>query len=341
MKLLHKIACLVALAAVAEAEVESPKTVHYYDEASFRHVMVTEGEKGAVSFVVRWSNPDYFTQWIGDGIRKEDELIVSQITGEDTPRGTHFVGKIRESKLEIAYVPGELEPQDAGINGNYSRISADKVLSLAKKEYKAADDHLDEILKTAPKTWPGADRRVLGPWKDRWPGLRENWVKLVFEPAALPASDRKALEGKTEYWIALMEATGLAQGFIAGTMFEKAAEPGWDGEYDDGFGGHVSLRRGADRSLILSMSYYRGSGMEPETSELTGRIPAASQAQEGDVFTANYTHTPPELPTGTVPAKIKLRKAGHFLTVETQDAGRYVKRGWFDGVYRWGPVPVE
>jgi len=279
---------------------------------------------------------------LGRGWRPQGkELLVSQITGVDTPRETFFVVKSRESKLEIAYAPGEREPQDAGINGIYSRISEDKVLSMAKKEFKAADDHLDEVLKTFPKTWPGGDRRAVGQWKDRWPGSRENWVKLVFEPASVPGPDRKALEGKADYWIALMEATALAQGFIAGSTFEKAAEPGWNGEYDDGFGGHVSLRRGADGSLFVSLTYYRGNGLEPETGELTGRIPAASLTQEGDVFTANYTHTPPELPAGTVPAKIKLRKAGHFLTVETQDAGRYVERGWFDGVYRWGPVPVE
>jgi hypothetical protein len=331
----------------------APARTHFFDEATHRYVIVTGDESGPVAVTIFGSGAGYFFRWQGEGQRaaavkpgernRERMLSFSQIVGEGGERGTGFTGIDRESKLEIRFAEGERDPQDAGINGTYERISAEKAVALAKKELKEGAAALDQILRNAPRAWPGPDRRAAGEWEDRWPILRDRWVKLAFPPAAFVApGDSKSLEPHLDFWIAQLEAAGTGYGLIAGSTFEEDAVEGWDGEYDDGFGGHVSLRGGADQSLSFSLSCYRGNSLEPETAELTGRIPAASVRREsGGVLTATHTHQPAEPLPGIPPVKLTFRKAAHFLIVETEDALAYTGSAWFDGVYRWYPVPVE
>ena len=169
---------------------------------------------------------------------------------------------------------------------------------------------LGQLLKTAPKAWSAEDRRVATEWKTRWPELLKRWMGLVFKPSPTPAPATKAPLGTAgrpgdaggpekdaDHWIALTETTAMALGFL-GTAPDKSAPLGWDGEYDDGFGGHASLRMGKDGILRFSLTCTRGSG-EGQTGELIGRVPATAVKQEktGELM-ASYTHNDAELKPG-------------------------------------------
>lgn len=329
-----------------------PRVIHYFDEVASRHLTVTGADFGKVVIEIRFVGAGSSSRWFGDGTQKDKEITFAQTVGEDQERGTFFVAKGGESKLEIGYKPGQRTPQDAGINGLYRHITDEKRLSLARKESGVSDDMLGQILKAAPKSWPSEDKPVAGEWKNRWPDLLQRWMGLIFKPAApapaakpLPgvgvkADDASSPEKQADYWIARTETTNMAIGFLS-VPLDKLIPPGWDGEYDDGFGGHVSLRLGRDGILRFSLTCTRGSG-DGQTGELTGRIPVSALKKEknGD-FIAGYKHHDAELKPEEQQATVSLRKTGHFLFVETQYAERYRGRAWFDGIYRWGPVPTE
>jgi hypothetical protein len=340
----------------------TPVVTHYFDEATNRQAIVTEGDFGKITLVFRFvGGPGSFGRWNGDGTRKDGEITFSQTVGEDQPRGTVFVAKASETKLEVAFKPKQRMPVDAGINGTYRHISEEKRTSVAKKESALADDALAVALKTAPKTWPSEDRPVAADWKGRWPDLRKRWMNLVFKPADPPAApatptgkpplgagssigsksgDAGTPAPSADYWTALSETTGMGMAFINQPLDKNI--PDTDGDYDDGFGGRVSLRTGTDGFLRFTLSCFRGTGDSVQAGELIGRIPATQITKEKNgAFTDTYTHKDTDLKPEDRQATVKLHKAGHFLTVETQYAERYCARAWFDGIYRWGPVPPE
>ncbi|OAI55720.1 hypothetical protein AYO49_05210 [Verrucomicrobiaceae bacterium SCGC AG-212-N21] len=350
---------LLSLAICDSAHAAAPAVTYYFDDTSGRHAKVTENDFGKVSVEFRMTAPGASVRWSGEGTRKDKELTFSPIVGEDQERGTVFLGKASESRLEVGYKPGQKMPVDNGINGEYRRISEDKRLSLAKKEAGVADEALAQALKTTPRNWPSESRSAAADWKGRWPDLRSRWLALVYKPTA-PAPTPSAAPAPTktappfgtkaaepvagaptaDYWVAHVETTANGIGFI-NTPLDKTVPPNWDGEYDDGFGGHVSLRLGADGDLRVNLTCSRGAG-EGQTGELFLKISKAGLGKEkSGELTASHTHKDPELKPEDKQAVIKLRKTGHFVTVETQNAQRYCGRAWFDGIYRWGPIPTE
>jgi hypothetical protein len=326
-----------------------PKRSYFFDEASSRHLIVTDGEAGEVEVRAYWTSGGYFAHYEGNGARrgkpedKESEFTFSQVIGGEGERGTAFTATQRGSKLEIRYAEGQREPQDAGINGLYEQVSAEKAIALAKKEWKASSSALEEQFRDAPRNWPGPDRKIGGEWANRWPALRANWVKLIFPPAAFVApADAKALEGHLDYWVALQEATGMAWDFISSVSYDKRPPEGWSGDYYDGFGGFIGMRGNAGAAVTFSINATRGHGPEPENTELAGRIPPEAVRQEtGGTLSATYTHHPSEEAKDIPPAKLSFRKIAHFLIVESQDAAPYTGQVWIDGIYRWSPVPTE
>ncbi len=330
----------------------------YHDEKSGRQVSVRETAPGMITVVIFGSSGGYVFRWEGSGSRsavapsdngKKSKigalLSFSQVVGEGGERGTLFTGNesANGSKLEIRFAEGERDPYDPGINGTYEQISTDKALALAKKQVKTASVALEQTLSTVPRNWPGTNRRAAGVWEDRWPGLRSDWVQLVFPAAGFVApADGKWLEPHLDYWIAQLEATGLGWGLIAYSTFEQPAVEGWDGEYDDGYGGHVSLRGGAGGAVTFNLTCSRGRVDAPQSADLPGRIPSEAQGKEGGgVLTAVYTHDGTGLPEGAPSPMIRFRKYSHFLVVETEHAQPYTGTAWFGGVYRWYPVPAE
>jgi hypothetical protein len=345
---------VLAILAVADAAgAAAPPPAHYFDDATGRHVSITESDFGKVSVVFRMTGPGNSYRWYGEGTKKEKEITFSQIVGEGQEAGTAFVAKVGESRLEVGYKPGQRMPVDNGINGEYRRITEDKRLGLAKKEASVADDTLANVLRVTPRAWSGESRSVAGDWKARWPDLRSRWMNLVLKlppPPPAPNSSAKpplgsdgkssgALAPTADYWITYVETTAMGIGFINGPL-DKVVPPNWDGEYDDGFGGHVSLRLGADGDLRVSLTCARGP--EGAAGELFVKVAKSGLGKEKNgELTARHTHQDRELKAEEKQAVIKLRKAGHFVIVETENAQRYCGRAWFDGIYRWGPMPAE
>lgn len=331
--------CVLSLHA---AESAANKT-HYFDETTMRHLTLEKGEFGNTNLTVRFAaDPGSAGTWVGNGQRKDKELMFARITGEGEDRGTFFIAEISESKVKVAYKPGQKEPQDAGINGEYRRASDTKFLQLAKKEFQAANDRLIENLKAATKSWQAGDKPALSLWKEQWPALRQRWMDAALGKTAPPA-DAKAkaaadtAEKPAEHWLYLAQAT--AQGYyFVGTMPDPKTGLGWDGEYDDLGGGHASLRLSKDGKLRLSLSSIRITETEAGTIDATA-LPDKITISKNGHLSAECTVTDGEVTDPAKQTRVRLTKIGRYLHVETEQAQRYAGKGWFDGIYRGSPVP--
>lgn len=323
---------------------------HYYDEESMRYLTLRNTSATGVEVVLRWAtDPGSTATWTGQGNRKDNMVVFAAVVEEGQDRGTYFIAKGGESKMEILFKPGQKMPQDAGILGIYRHVSDEKRLQLARKESQAADERLSAALKEASHTWVGVDKTVPADWKARWPGLLTRWMRIAYQPPepaakvkpAQPVPNGKeafAPEKDVAYWLKLAQATALAYGFIQQPPVLKTSS--WDGEYDDGFGGHVSLRRAKDGKLRVSLSCTRGN--ENQGSDLAGQISAEAVKTKDGESTADAVFVETEVPEAAKDVSVSLRRKGGYLWVETKrKAAPPGSLSWFDGIYRWSPVPME
>lgn len=321
-----------------------PTVLRFYDETTMRHLSLAQEGFGSTTVTMRpASDPGNAGTWVGNGDRKDKTLQFSRIVGEGEDRGTVFRAEISESKVKIDYKPGQREPMDAGINGEYRRTSEAKFLQLAKKEFQAANDRLIESLKAATKIWQTSDRPALMLWKDQWPALRERWMTAALGKAP-PVSQTKAkapspatTEKPAEYWLYLAQATTQAFYFVSSVPDPKTGL-GWDGEYDDLGGGHASVRLSKDGKLRLSLSSVRPNETEAGTLDATALPDKVMTAKNGEL-SAEFTVADPEITDPAKLPRIRLKKIGRYLQVETEQAQGSAGRGWFDGIYRGAPVP--
>ena len=322
----------------------APTVLRFYDETTMRHLSLTSEGFGSTTVIVRSaSEPGNAGTWLGNGDRKDKTLMFSRIVGEGEDRGTVFVAEISESKVKIDYKPGQREPMDAGINGEYRRASEAKFLQLAKKEFQAANDRLVENLKLATKSWQASDRPALMLWKEQWPALRERWMNaaigkppITADPKAKSAAPAPT-DKPAEYWIYLAQATAQAFYFVS-AMPDPKTGLGWDGEYDDLGGGHVSLRLSKDGKLRASLSSQRINEVEAGTLDATALPDKVITGKNGEL-SAEFTIVDPEITDPAKLPRIRLKKIGRYLQVETEQAQTSAGRGWFDGIYRGSPVP--
>lgn len=330
---------------------EPPTPACYYDEAGLRHLSLQSLGGGQVEIRVRWSSsPGANGIWLGQGTRREGQLVFAALVEEGQDRGSYFVAK-GESKLEIQFRPGQKMPQDPGVLGVYRHISEEKRLQLVRKESQAAEDRLAAALKNGSRTWPTEDRSAAGDWKSRWPALRDRWMKIAYQPAS-PANvkpgvpsptvkGRPAAEGDVAYWLKLAEAAFLGYSFLE-PLPESRSQGSWDGEYYDGFGGGVSIRKTSDGRLRVSLTCTRVS--ELHGADVQGNVPAEAvkAAKAGEAATAEAVFIEAELPENARDVRVRLKRKGGFLWVETERKQAPPGRlSWFDGIYRWSPVPAE
>ena len=343
--------CLIGLVLVvgllgAHAAEPSTGAIHYFDEENMRHLTLVKADFGNTNLTVRFaSSPGSASTWIGSGQRKDKEMLFALIVNEGEERGTFFIAEISESKVKITYKPGQKEPMDAGINGEYRRANEPKRVQLAKKEFQLAHDVLVENLKMATKSWDAKDKPALAMWKDQWLTMRQRWLDTAMKRPPAPAQDAKAkpvdaaLEKSAENWDYLARAT--ADGYYwLGEMTDPKTDLGWDGDYRDFGGGYASLRLSKDGKLRLSLSSQRIHEEEASVLDATALPAQISKAKNGDL-TAEFAVTDAEVTDPTKKVKVKLTKIGHFLHVETQNAQRSAGLGWFDGIYRGAPVPQD
>ncbi|TDU80972.1 hypothetical protein EI77_00274 [Prosthecobacter fusiformis] len=315
----------------------------YYDEATRRYLTLEKGEFGQTRLTVRFAgDPGSGALWMGQGQRTDKELIFTRIVGEGEAQGTAFIAKISESRIEIDYKPQQKTPQDAGINGTYRRLNESKLLQLAKKEFQAADERLQNSLRTAAKNWDRKDRPALDLWKDQWPSIRQRWLDVFTAQAKgttlSPAENQPTAPKTAKDWVVAAQATARGYYFVE-AMPDSKTGLGWDGEYDDLGAGHASLRLGADGRLRVSLASYRVPGDEAATLEGTAKPESITENKDGSL-TAQFTLEDPEVKDPSKQAQVRLTKIGRYLHVETQNAERYAGRGWFSGIYRGSPVPA-
>lgn len=114
---------------------DASTVTHFYDETGMRHLSLQPLTGGQVEVRVRWaSSPGASGVWLGQGTRKEGQLVFAAVVEEGQDRGTYFIAK-GESKLEIQFRPNQKMPQDPGILGVYRHVSDEKRLQLARKEF--------------------------------------------------------------------------------------------------------------------------------------------------------------------------------------------------------------
>ena len=328
---------------------EPPKLAHFYDEEGMRYLTLRQTSATSVEVIMRWaSEPGSTGMWTGQGTRKDNLITFAALVDEGQDRGSYFIAKGGESKMEILFKPGQKMPQDPGILGLYRRVSDEKRLQLARKETHAAEERLNTVLKEAAHDWSGADKAVPADWKARWPVLLGRWMKISYQPPepaqvkpAQPVAagkDAFSPEKDVQYWLKYAQATAAAYGFMQQPPVLKSSS--WDGEYDDGFGGHVSIRRAKDGKLRVNLNCTRVN--ENQGSDLAGQIPAEAVKLKNDEETATAVFNEADVPEDAKEISITLKRKGGFLWVETKrKASPPGSLSWFDGIYRWSPVPKE
>lgn len=328
------IAAFAAGIAPGRADEKGLGITHYFDEDTYRHLMIDRSEDPTVMVEIRFAaDPGYSHRWQGKGTSENREIRFTRILGEEEEKGAEFTASVSASRAQIDFSPEQIEPGDEGLNGEYRRISDEKRLSLVKRELKSAEESLSIALRKlgGPKE-PGLDE-----WKRRWIELRTRVAAL----RALP--DGAKHEDLPEYWITLIEITGAARSYAEQPFPEVAIPENGAGNYDDGFGGGVALRARDDGSYRLSFSWQRGE-LEAMGSDLSVEIPATKVEKSADgSWSATFTHDDPG--AGAAPGDerplFRVRKAGRFLIIDVEHAGRHTGKAWIDGVYRWGPIPLE
>jgi len=310
------------------------KISYYHEEESGRQVKVRETDAASVEVEIRFpGEPGYFSRWMGKGTRTGNEIVFTRNIGAEEDPGAKFTAKLG-SRLEIEFAPDQVEPADEGFQGEYRRISEERHLSLAVRESKSAEEALEKV----QRQWGGSKDANLVEWRRRWPDLRRRWMG---RNPVNPAPDETTPGASADHWLAVVESTGMAIAFFNPPVPEMPVPPDGSGDYDDGFGGRVSVRARADGSYRLGFGWQRGD-LEAMGSEFSFDLPAAEvkRARGGDDWTADFVHADASVPAGEPRARFRLHKSGRYLWVEATDATRYVGRAWIDGIYRWGPIPV-
>lgn len=308
---------------------------HYHDEESGRIVRLDETDPAKVRVQVRFpGDPGFFSLWQGEGVKEGNEVIFSRIVGEEEAPGAKFLAK-GGGRLEIEFAPDQTEPADEGFLGEYRRLSEDKRLSLAQRELKLAENSLGK----AQRSWGTSQDPNVKEWNLRWPLLRDRWIHRGQIRTDAPPKSSPLTADEV---FALIETTGQAIAFFQQPPPEGLVPPDGSGNYDDGFGGGVTLRARADGSYRIGFGWQRGD-LEAMGSDFSLDLPATEIRRErgSDDWTVDHLHPDPEVPQGEGRARIQVKKSGRFLWVRVLDGVRYTGPGWADGIYRWGPIPVE
>lgn len=332
-------ACCSLLAADAVQE------GRYFDETASRHLTLEKAGSGASRIIIRFAaDPGSEARWTGIGQRDDKQLVFALEVEDNQDRGAFYIANISESKVDITLKPGQKKAQDAGIVGTYRHTSGQKLQQVAKKEAQLANTRLLTALKNGVKKWSSSDRPALSLWKDQWPGLRDRWMDISYkapakDPKAKDATPANPAEKPAEYWFKLAEATMHGYSFVE-TLPDPKTGTGWEAEYDDFAGGHVSITQMRDGGLHVTLSISRAGDTQTGTIDTLVKAADVSKDKTGSLA-ANFTVTDPEVKDAAEQAKVHLTKIGHYLKVEVENPKHYTVRGWFDGIYRGSPPPKE
>lgn len=324
----------------------------FMDEAGSRFITIETTEGGRVDVSLRTvAGPGAYGRWSGRGEQKSKGIEFSQAVDNPAAAGPVYVATGGQARLTVKLKPGQPGVQDAGLSGVYRHVSDEKIASLAKRDEAAADKNLDEAIRMASRKALAEDKPAYVEWKRLWPGLRDQLVALLTSRGAGPSRPTPAVkavpgqatalppEKQAAYWMQRAETTAAAINFISAGV-PLGVKSGWDGNYDDGFGGSIEIVAvsNGDARFILKTSR----GPDGAVGSIEGRMPAKTMSTAKDGTSKGvFTDRNPELKQGEQQILLHFRRIGHFLVIESQHAERYTGKGWFDGVYLKRPPPKQ
>lgn len=307
----------------------------YLDESGTRFFKVETLEEGKVRLSFRQSDlSGSGWTWSGTGEQKADGIEFSLKGGEDEPAGLVFLAKATATRLTVKHKPGQVVGREERLSGVYRHVTDEKVDQLAKKEYAALEKSLDEAIKQASLRAPAEDKPGYTEWKKAWPALRDRLIAVSGPKSAAQGPAQAAsqpAEMPASHWLQRSKLAAAAIHFISRET-PKRLKSGWEGNYEDGFGGTIEIivvSNGDARFTINAGRGAEGAGGMIEGGIPVGTIKAAKNGGTiGDFVEKNIRHKDGEQPT-----RLHFRRIGHFMIVESQHAERYAGRGWFDGIY--------
>lgn len=329
---------LLALLALALCPLHAADVTHWFDEAGQRQLTISEDTlTQRVDFTFRWTyDPGALPGWTGDGVRKGDNIIFAvSVTDETVNREPFFVAKKKESRVTIDFRSDKPDQPDPGIRGEFQRLTPEKRLQFAKKEFQAAEARLALAWQNATRDGRHDDKVIVSDWRARWPALRQRWMALSYAPPGIKP------EEDAGFWQRLAQATMFAYSFNEQRVDPKNSG-GWAGDYDDGFGGRVTITERKEGGLRVALNCTRGlAGDEASGSDIAGDIPASGLKKKGEnrsaegVFSFASVEGQPRREM-----RVKLERRGGGLWIETTYLQATNRKGWHDGIYRWQPPPM-
>ena len=319
----------------------------YFLEAAGTRILTIESQsegKFSVSIFNLGSGGAYSrTVAIGE---LEDKGLVFGLRNEEGDAGPKYLATASQTKLTVKIKPGQPGAADGGFSGNYSRMTEEKFSNVMKKDYEFTEKKLETAVRDLAKRLKPDDKPGLAEWKKRWPEIRDRVVSGKVK-AAQPATASKpgfstavSQQKPASYWMGQAEALNGAINFVMNGV-PLGLPPGWEGRYEDGFGGFVDLETRKSGDLVIELNSQRGDSMN---GKYDGRVPAKGikPGRDGKEDTADFLDTNPDATKDGAPAMhVKLHRIGNFLVVETTEAQRYAGKGWFDGVYIKRSRPEE
>jgi len=244
----------------------------WFFDGTHRYMRLSLEDFGKVHLQIRTVGaPGSASQWLADGGRVENEIVFARSVGDNEPRGTFYVASASEASVRVKVKPGqEKEKVDEGVVGVYHHITEERRLALARKEAEGAEKRLRDAERPTAKKWGVLEKPALTEWTARWPGLRERLLALrdryrinqmLTQKTAKPALGEPAEtppEKQPDHWFLASEIAGAGLAFLTTPLDAKTAD-GWDGIYNDGFGGTADLTLSKDGTKVrFTLNYTRG-----------------------------------------------------------------------------------
>lgn len=317
----------------------------YANESANRILTVEWKDFGKIQIMLRssWS-PGSYGIWRGAGKQTEKGVVFTKVVEEGEDSGLEYLATVSQSKITVKVKPEKGKPQQGELVGVYHRISEEKITALAKKDSETSEKNMDEALKMAAKNSTASDKPAFAEWKRRWPELRTRLASLKIKSDAVvtkspvvnkpqigqskPAPSVKT----TAHWIALAEASAAGMEFI-GKKLSAGVTTDWDGEFDDGFGGSLTLKLLKSGELEFGFRCTREAGSEEVY--YAGKCPAnlVKEINGGKEATAEFTDKNDEVKDSAQRTHVQFRRLGRAVLVEIESPRSFMSRAWLDGIY--------